>query len=117
MKGVKILCELFSEKTNKKLIAFLKGCPKSFHRLDECRFADFVYQSILDFCRIDDSNKDKFREYVKICPEYVYKLTDKEIDMWLDIYKRIEYLIDRIKCSYKNYGEIISHIYEIEERY
>jgi len=111
------LCELFSEETNKKLIGFLKGCPKSFHWHDECRFADFVYQSILDFCRIDNSNKDKFREYVKMCPEYVYKLTDKEIDMWLDVYEHIEYLIDIIKYSYKNYGEIIAQIYNIEERY
>lgn len=111
------MCELFSEEANKKLIAFLKCCPKSFHRLAERRFADFVYQSILDYCRIDNSNKDNFRKYVKSCPEYVYKLTDEEIDMWLDIYKRIEYLIDNIMDTLPNYGEIIAKIYNIEERY
>jgi hypothetical protein len=104
---------LFSEKTNKKLIAFLNGCPKSFHRLDECRFADFVYQSILDYCRVDDFNKDKFKEYIN----NVYNFTDKEIDVWLDIYKRIEYLIDNIMYTLPNYGEIIVKIYNIEERY
>ena len=117
MKGVKILCELFSEEANKKLIAFLKGCPKSFHRLDECRFADFVYQSIIDYCRVDYSNIDKFRDYLKNNSECVYKLHDKEIDLWIDTYKHIEYLVANIVRTFQNYGEIISQIYNIEERY
>jgi len=44
-------------------------------------------------------------------------LHDKEIDLWIDIYKHIEYLVDNIMLTFQNYGEIISQIYNIEERY
>lgn len=110
MKGVKILCELFSEEANKKLDIFLNNF-QYFPQNDERRFADFVYQSIIDYCRVDYSNIDKFREYLK------YKFHNKEIDVWINIYRNIEYLVDMIMRTFQNYGEIISQIYNIEERY